>query len=244
MKEENSDTPRTHNSVDPNRNQTVVPPNTPPDRVLKPFVFIGIIVIVVILVSIGLYIVSRARDTANSAFSPTTIPNQVPSQSQIDTFKPPPLYPEFEWKKNGKTTYEDNILYDSTHFEDIEYKPTGEEWVFGKENIEEPDEVFEFSQSFTNYYTDELTETGWDYYVNLGNRKVSGLMADGVGGGVVTYLKQSGNNMRSIVLETYTTYRGKATEEVPFSCPCDVEFQVFISDIFSTTDIERGNGSQ
>lgn len=206
----------------------------------KILITIGAILVVITLVITVVLMVSSKTGEQDSQLATTfnSTPIIAPTLSPEDLLQPPDLYPEFAWKETDPTIpLNGPILY--IDYEPIDTSFPGKEWQYNIKTVNSFEELHTLRLGFDNHYGQEINRLGWDNRVEYKGKKVQVLVADGPSGGSIGYAKIVGDKMRVIMLEDNTAYRGKSTNERPFSCPCDIDFTVFVSDIFSTSELEK-----
>ena len=170
-----------------------------------------------------------------TVISPTAIPT--PTINPDNALEAPKLYPGFEWEETAPTipTY-GFLLY--ADYEPLDISITGREWYYST-NAGTFDELHMLRQRFDDHYGQEINRLAWNNSVKYDNKQIQALVADSPAGGTIGYSKIVGGKMRLIMLDDNTSYRGKSTDGRPFSCPCEIELKVFVSDVFSTAELEN-----
>lgn len=97
----------------------------------------------------------------------------------------------------------------------------GTEWVVKKSNVSEA-EFKGFSKNFVNFAKTKLAELNFTNKAEYKDRPILILTKDSKGGNMPGYLKLSNGRIQVVLL---------SADKKGASCPCNVEFRVFLSNI-------------
>ncbi|PIR79721.1 MAG: hypothetical protein COU25_03855 [Candidatus Levybacteria bacterium CG10_big_fil_rev_8_21_14_0_10_35_13] len=231
MPEEND-----NDSLSTSQNQTNVTPLTqsqsgeqnvqPPEHLKSKILITAGAILGIFIMSIGVflfYFLTQDKETTNN---PASISSEAPALVAENALEPPELYSEFEWNEITPTApFDLPLLYIDS--EPLDASISGREWNYKATEI---NEVNSLRSGFDDYYAQETTRLGWNNSLEYKGVNIQALSADGPTGAIIGYLKISRDKIILIMLSVNTEYKGGRTDENLFSCPCNTEFNVFISD--------------
>lgn len=243
-------------SLNPIQNQTNVPPSIqapsekqPPGNSNQPkFKILAIIsiVITICLIVIGgiiLYLSQqKPPESPEIAISTTDNITKTPTKESEDNLEPPELYPEFEWEEILSTIPDIGPLLYDDESEELDLNISGKEWHYESLNINNSDERNVLVSGFDSYYEQEAARLGWNNIVEYNDVDIQVLAADGPKGGIMGYAKIEGDKIRLIVRSDNTKYKRDGVNQLPISCPCDIEFNVFVSEAISLGELIKRVG--
>ncbi len=220
--------------------QENVTPQKTKNATYKLFIIVGAVLVSIVLLSTGYFLyISKQKYEASNMSATTISPTGIPTLIHESTLEAPQLYPEFEWEETSPTIPIDGPLLYGDDYEAIDISISGREWHSNMKNVNSFEELSTLRSGFKSYYGQEINRQGWDNVIEVNNKRIQVLAADSPAGGIIGYVKLAGNKMRLIMLKDNTKYRGRSTKNQLFSCPCDIELNVFVSDIFSTAELEN-----
>lgn len=152
------------------------------------------------------------------------------------------LYPLLVWKNIPSTdqnsiqnSSKDSMIYSNN--EPLSVPISGKEYVATKKNLSTQDESTLYN-NFKNFYDQQLTTTGWEQQIKYSNQQLTTIVADGITGNMWGYLKISNGTLGIFVLSRNITFLVGTSIEPP-SCPCNVEYRVFISNPIPSSELEK-----
>lgn len=204
---------------------------------LKVSIIIGIIILAVLSI-FGAYLFI-ANQNINQNLSMQSV-SASPTIAPEDALRVPNLYPEFEWEEVDNSepwSYLTNHDGESEFYIDsnrISVKTPGKQWHYQFETNDSEDINAQLS-GFWEYLHTEFDRLGWSNSLNQFDNKITAIAADGPGGGITGFIKIVADKMRLIVVQTQTNITFRTSDE----CPCSISYNIFISDIFSTSELEK-----
>ena len=200
---------------------------------LKLFVLLGILTALAILFITGYFLMLLQQNESSSA---TIIPT--PTTNPESFFEAPRLYPEFEWEEFIESEFNKSLSESALYSQKGNWgsiRMNGEEWTASKDNLDR-DSMEVLLTGFDEYYNSELTQRGWSNIYEDEQYNLVPLSADGPGGSIWGYIKVNDGKLRVILLEKFTPIEGFGGVA---TCPCDIGFRVFVSDVESIEELVK-----
>jgi len=152
------------------------------------------------------------------------------------------LYSQLIWKTVLPTDQNSILRYskNSMVYSDSAPLPLsmkGQEFIAIKKSLSS-DQESSLYKDFISFYDQKLSQTGWEQQIEYKNSSLSTIVTDGINGNTWGYLKISNDTLGVFILSRIVEFHGKAITQPP-SCPCDVEYRIFISDPIPTSEIKK-----
>lgn len=195
---------------------------------------VGLVVLVIIILALGL-LGGFLFYFKNQQITPVAQPST--QQKRAETTTAPAkadttlLYPNIKWipKPQVKSTLAViRVANDKTN-QTTDVNLSGKTWVYKKKSIKTLEEFNQDSLwgTILSYYQDKLS--GWTRSITSGDYTIEAISADGGGASMMGYLKKTDDTIQVISLLSQTTF-AKGEFPIDADCPCDTQYEVFISD--------------
>jgi len=207
----------------------------------KKLVVVGMLFVIVLFVIATIFIFLNKSNEQNLQLPITSKPtSSYPYEDTERLLNPPELYPEFEWEEVDQredysftNNFAGNPLY-YLDFDPVYASVSGRQWNYSFESTS-IDDLRKQKRLFYDYYSPQVEKIGYETEVEYLGKRLQVITADGPTGSIWGVTKIVGNKMRLIMFQDNTI-----TQDAPYSaCPCTLIFDVFVSDIFSTTELEH-----
>lgn len=223
------------------QNQTNIPvqshegmPQHTTNKIFHKVFIVCIIILIFMLIAIGTFLVLSKKTKPQESVKATINPMASSFALNLEEeLKAPALYPEFDWKEVGN--HEEKSQF-SVDFDLVEIPTLGKQWHYTSGIVNSLDELYALRSGINNHYEQEFSKLGgWSNTVGYNGKSIQAIVADGTGGGIIGYIKIVDSKMRLVIIQNQTD----EPIRLAYGCPCKISFDIFVSDIFSTTELER-----
>jgi len=197
-------------------------------------ILLGLIVIELLLIG-AQFANSHTYKTPQPTPKISVLATPVPLSSPKPPFFTNPIQWNFADSKDPNSMQNTQLLYlESNPLPGI--KITGIEWISEHENI--TNEKLAELKDIETEYLKTLNELNWKQSIDIQNKQLSAISADGALGGITGNLKSDDKNLTVLVLDGQII-KSESSSNAAINCPCNYTMRIFMSNPIPLSELDR-----